>query len=210
LIHRGLADEYISRSCQDAIETGNHYQSVRLGQEVTEGFRTTRFDILDQIDFRDRSVLDLGSNLGEISRAARERGAALVDGYEYDQYFVDMANLINAYNGTTRVSFFQRDITDRASYSQSYDIVMALAVFIYVQPVLAELATITRLGLILETHRLDDNLESLYLPAIREHFPAYRMLRETEWGVPHEDGPVRRAFLAFARDEASLRQLVRG
>lgn len=208
VILRGLSREYISESCQDKIETGNHYQSVRLGDEMTRGFRSPRFDILDELSFSGRSVLDLGSNLGETSRAARSRGAVLVDGFEYDRYFVEMANLINAYNGTTRVSFHQRDITDPAVYGAGYDIVMALAVFIYVRPVMEVLAGVTREAFILETHRIDDNLESFYMSAIRPFFPAYTKLRDTEWGLPHEDEPVRRAFFVFARDEETLSCIV--
>jgi SAM-dependent methyltransferase len=209
LILSELRREYISRSCQDEIETGNHYQSIRLGDELTEGFRSSRLDVLDELAFEGRSVLDLGSNLGETSRAARERGATLVDGFEYDQYFVDLANLINAYNGTTRVSFYQRDITNPATFPEPYDIVMALAVFVYIRPVMETVAGITRDAFILETHRIDDNLESYYLSAVLPYFPAYTKLRETEWGLPHAEEPVRRAIFAFARDQATLDAIVR-
>ena len=209
VIMRGLERDYISESCQDAIETGNHYQSVRLGDEQTQGFRSLRIDILDEIAFAGHSVLDLGSNLGELSRAARDRGAVLVDGLEYDSYFVEMANLINAYNGTTRVSFYQRDITDRSVYGEKYDIVLALAVFVYIRPLMEVIAEVAREALILETHRIDDNLESYYMSAVCPYFPAYTKLRETEWGRPHEGESVRRAFFAFARDQETLDRIVR-
>jgi len=91
-----IALKYTSVSCKDGIETGNHYQSLTLGDEHTTGFRSGREGFLDQIDFRGKRVLDLGSNLGEISRAARARGAAVVDGYEYDLFFVELAQAINA------------------------------------------------------------------------------------------------------------------
>src|ERR1700693_4434242 len=77
---------YTSQSSKESIETGNHYQSLILGDERTEGFRSGREKILDQIDFRGKRVLDLGANLGEISRAARARGATIVDGYEFDPF----------------------------------------------------------------------------------------------------------------------------
>jgi SAM-dependent methyltransferase len=209
VILRGLDRDYISESCQDAIETGNHYQSVTLGDEQTQGFRTPRYDIFDEIDFEGRSVLDLGSNLGEMSRAARKRGAALVDGFEYDSYFVEMANLINAYNGTTRVSFFQRDITRREIYVDQYDIVMAWAVFIYIGPLMDAVASIARQGFVMETHRIDNDLDSTYLSAILPHFPSYTKLRDTDWGVPHEGEPWRRSVFAFARDDETLHGIVR-
>src|SRR5207237_9468285 len=121
LILDAIGLPYSSVSCMDDIETGNHYQSVTLRNEHTAGFRADRDVFLDQIDFRGKRVLDLGANLGEISRAARARGAALVDGYEYDSFFVEMAQVLNAYNGTTGVSFYGRDITDEGIYDEHFD-----------------------------------------------------------------------------------------
>src|SRR5881397_1393884 len=70
LILTSLNVKYFSKSCKDGIETGNHYQSVTLGDMQTAGFRTGRQELLDKIDFEGKRVLDLGSNHGEISRAA--------------------------------------------------------------------------------------------------------------------------------------------
>ncbi|HEY3189664.1 MAG TPA: class I SAM-dependent methyltransferase [Solirubrobacteraceae bacterium] len=203
LIVSALDERYISHSCQDAVETGNHYQSVTLGDERTSGFRTFRAELLDQIPFAGRKVLDLGSNLGELSRLARERGATLVDGHEYDPYFVEMANLINAHNGTTRVSFHRSDITQRSLYGEHYDITLAFAVFIYVRGVMDRIAEITDELLVLETHRLDGNLESLYLETVLPYFPHHRVLGRTEWGTRMDAG-VERAVVAFAKDPARL------
>lgn len=208
LLRQGLSKEYISESCQDAIETGNHYQSVEIGGTVSEGFRSSRDDLLDRIGFEGKKVLDLGSNLGEMSRGARRRGASLVDGFEYDTYFVEMANLLNAYHGTTRVSFYQRDITDASIYTETYDIVMALSVFIYARPVMDTLASITRDAFVLETHRIDDNLQSFYLDAVLPHFPVYETLGETEWGNPHDDDVIRRVMV-FARHQSALDAVLR-
>lgn len=208
LLRVALSKDYISESCQDAIETGNHYQSVELGGTVSEGFRSSRSDLLDRIRFEDRTVLDLGSNLGEMSRGARTRGAYLVDGFEYDTYFVEMANLLNAYHGTTRVSFYERDITDTSIYTETYDIVMALSVFIYARPIMETLAKITRQAFVLETHRIDGNLQSFYLDAVLPYFPAYETLGETEWGNPHDDDVVR-SVMVFARDRSTLDAVLR-
>ena len=143
LILDALKERYTSVSSMDGVETGNHYQSIVLGDEQTAGFRSGREALLARIKFQGKRVLDLGANLGEISRAARNRGAALVDGFEYDSFFVQLADAINAYNSTDRVSFYQRDITDHTVYREHYDIVLALAVFIYVRDVLSTLAEIT-------------------------------------------------------------------
>jgi SAM-dependent methyltransferase len=209
LLRKGLSKDYISESCQDAIETGNHYQSVEIGGAVSEGFRSSRSDLLDRIGFEDKKVLDLGSNLGEISRGARQRGAYLVDGFEYDAYFVEMANLLNAYHGATRVSFYERDITDATIYSEDYDIVLALSVFIYARPIMETLAKITRDAFVLETHRIDGNLQSFYLDAVLPHFPVYETLGETEWGNPHDDADVVRSVMVFARDRSTLDAVLR-
>ena len=70
-------------------------------------------------------MLDLGSNLGELGRAARERGARVVDGFELDPVFCKLAQLINVSRDVTRVSFYRRDIGDRSAYTEPYDIVLA-------------------------------------------------------------------------------------
>ena len=208
LILRALDDPYQSRSCQDEIPTDNHYQSITLGAETTPGFRSPRDDVLDRIVFEGRHVLDLGSNLGELSRAARARGAALVDGLEYDPYFVSVANTVNAYNGVTRVSFFERDITAPETYAERYDIVLAFSVFVYVRPLLPLVTGIANDLLVLETHRLEDNLEEHYVAPVLEHMPYHRLLGESEWGLVGGD-PGRRAVIAFARSEETLDRCLR-
>lgn len=203
LILQALKRQYLSESCHDAIQTGNAYQSIDLGDERTSGFRTHRMELLDQINFAGKRVLDLGSNLGEMSRAARARGAELVDGFEYDTYFIEIANLVNAHNGVSRVSFYQRDITNPAIFRDTYDVVFAFSVFIYLRAVVKELAAITREILVLETHRLDDNLHDVYLGPLSEYFPFHRSLGETEWGTSVDD-KVKRAVIVFAKTEAAL------
>jgi SAM-dependent methyltransferase len=209
LILDALKRAYVS-SGKDGIETGNHYQSVVLGNERTSGFRSDRAEFLDQINFEGKRVLDLGSNLGELSRAARARGAALVDGYEYDSYFVELARLLNAYNGTTCVSFHQCDITDSGSYRERYDLVLAFSVFTYISGVLERLTAMTDEALVVETHRLDGNLEPGYLAPIRRYLPAYEILGESDWGRSLPEHQTR-AVIVFARNRRALdRALDRG
>jgi hypothetical protein len=209
VISEAIRLRYTSHSSKESIETGNHYQSLILGDERTEGFRSGREKILDQIDFRGKRVLDLGANLGEISRAARARGAVLVDGYEFDPFFVELANAVNSYNGTTRVSFFERDITDPGVYTEHFDVVLALSVFVYLREVLSAVREITDGVLIVETHRLDDNLESTYLGPIGELFPHHAILGTSEWGTGF-DPTVERAVIAFSKTDEALRSHLRG
>lgn len=206
LIESGLALPYTSHSGFDGTATGNHYQSVALGGEATSGFRGDRAAVLDCVDFRGRKVLDLGSNLGEMSRSARARGARLVDGIEYDPFFVEIAQLVTAYNRQSRVSFRQGDVTDPSIYRERYDVVLALSVFHYVSRVLDELAAITDV-LIVETHMLHGNFDSGYLLPIQERFPSMRVLGQTDWGQLG-DGSETRLVIAFAKERAQLNEIL--
>ncbi len=106
LIAEAVKTSYISTSIHDEIKTGNSYQTIALSHgEKTTG-RMDRMAYLSDIDFGGKSVLDLGANTGEISRSVRKLGAILVDGYEYDPYFIEIGRAVNALVGATRVSFF--------------------------------------------------------------------------------------------------------
>jgi SAM-dependent methyltransferase len=205
LILRGLRRRYtsVATTTGEPIEAGNHYQSVALGDVRTRGFRNDRTEFLDQIDFSEKRVLDLGSNLGELSREARRRGAALVDGFEYDPYFIEIAELVNAFNGTTRVSFYQRDIGDPNAYTEPYDIVLAFAVMGQgAAGVIWRIAEISDV-LVLETHRLEGNFEDYYMSPISRWFPYHRMLGESDWGISFHQQEVR-ATMVFAKTQAAL------
>ncbi len=206
IILRALNFRYTSESCKDRIPTGNKYQSLILGDQSVEGFRSDRRSILQKIEFTGKRVLDLGSNLGELSRTARELGADIVDGYEYDEFFIEVANLVNVLNGITRVSFFRRDITDASSYPEEYDIILAFSVFTYIQPIMATVASRTRQLLVLETHALNNNLD-LYLNCITPYLGVYQFIDRTDWGR-NLDEKTDRVVLAFARDRETLERLV--
>jgi SAM-dependent methyltransferase len=205
LILRGLGQQYtsIATTTGEAIQAGNHYQSVALGEVRTRGFRNDRTEFLDQIDFSGKTVLDLGSNLGELSREARKRGASLVDGFEYDPYFIEIGELVNAFNGTTRVSFYQRDIGDPEVYTDRYDMVLAFAVMGQgAAKTMWRIAEITDV-LILETHRLQGNFEEHYMRPITSYFPYHRMLGESDWGISFDQQEVR-ATMVFAKTQEAL------
>ena len=205
LILRGLGQQYtsVATTTGEAIQAGNHYQSVALGDVRTRGFRNDRTEFLDQIDFSGKTVLDLGSNLGELSREARTRGASLVDGFEYDPYFIEIAELVNAFNGTTRVSFYQRDIGDPEIYTERYDIVLAFAVMGQgAANAMWRIAEITDV-LVLETHRLEGNFEEHYMSPVSRYFPYHRMLGESDWGISFDQQEVR-ATMVFAKTREAL------
>ena len=99
--------------------------------------------ILDRIVLRGEKVLDVGAGLGDTSRAARARGAAIVDGFEPDAELVRLARLLNAYHHATRVSFYHRDIARPDTYDEHYGVVLALSAFDQVGGVLGKIAEIT-------------------------------------------------------------------
>lgn len=208
LIVQELARDYVSSSCKDGIKTGNHYQSILLDDELTAGFRSSRHDVLDQLEFEGASVLDLGCNLGEMSREARRRGASFVTGIEYDQHFVRVARLINTYQVLNNITIDQGDITNAATYRGRYDIVLAFSVFTYIDTLIDRIAAITDGVLILETHRLEDNLESTYLSAILPHFPYFRVIGHSDWSADTR-ADAGRIVIAFAKEPGPLRRYVR-
>ena len=99
--------------------------------------------ILDRIMLRGEKVLDVGAGLGDTSRAARARGAAIVDGFEPDAELVRLARLLNACHHATRVSFYHHDIARPDTYDERYGVVLALSVFDRVGGVLGKIAEIT-------------------------------------------------------------------
>ena len=201
LVMKALETPYSSFSATDDSETGNRYQAVGLGDRSTRGMREDRGRFLDALDLRGRTVLDLGSNLGQISREARARGAALVDGFEIDPYFNEIAQLVNVLTGTTGVSFYERDMADPATYREPYDVVLAFSAFRFIADRLDRLAAITDV-LVVETHELKGNFDERYLEPLTEHFPAFRMLGESDVERLRAGGV--RAVGVFARDESAL------
>ena len=119
------------------------------------------------------------------------------------KYFIEIANLLNAYNRVTRVSFYNRDITDPSVYSEHYDVVLAFSVFVYIYPVLQQIAAITDQLLVLETHKLEGNLDSYYLKPVSRYFPHHKILGESEWVTYHEANG-KRAIIALAKEESVL------
>ncbi|WLR92954.1 class I SAM-dependent methyltransferase [Shinella zoogloeoides] len=194
-----MRHEYTSISSKDGIKTGNGYQSVDLDLIATQGGRPHRNLFLDHVDFAGKTALDIGANTGEMSRLARKRGAALVDGYEYDPLFVETGRMINAATGMTRVSLFQGDATDRALYEgMKYDIVMTFAVWVYTAHLLDKIADIADV-VVFETHTLDHGLE-MYTKPMSKYFPYFRVVGYDE----KRDMRKSRCFMVFAKTAARL------
>ncbi len=80
---------------------------------------------------------------------------------------------------------------------------LAFSVFIYVGPIIDVVARVTKDLLVLETHRLDGNLETTYIEPVSRFFPYHEVIGESEWGLPHGES-VRRAILAFGKSVESM------
>ncbi len=196
LIRESVKLNYISTSIHSEIKTGNSYQTISLGEGSTTSGRPDRMSYLSRINFRDKSVLDIGANTGEMSRSVRALGARLVDGYEYDPYFVEIGRAVNALVGTTRVSLFQGDCTRAALYQDfHYDIVLALNVWVYisgVMPIIRDIAPIV----VFETHTLDHGM-NFYYKHLSRWFSAAACIGLTDVG---EDPHKSRAFIILANN----------
>ena len=155
-----------------------------------------RIHVLDRLDVEGKTVLVLNSGLGELSRAARERGAALVDGFEPDPDRVSLARLAAAYHQAERVFFYLHDPRDERSYFDRYDVVLALSGLDGVLPALDRVAASTEGVFVAELgSRADDGVAPL-----KQRFPA-----EVELG----EAPDGSSFVAFAKTSDAIAAYVR-
>jgi ribosomal protein L11 methylase PrmA len=155
--------------------------------------------VLESVRLDGKKVLDLGAGIGDISRAARARGAALVDGFEEDRQLLRAAQLLNAYHGVTRVSFFDKRLADQSSYDEPYDVVIAFSVIDEIEPALdvvarvAEGALLTRLPASATTAR----------DILSEIFPAHTEIISTASNQSCDS-----QIVLYARSASSLRSLL--
>lgn len=206
VIRRGLAYSYTSKSCMDGIQTGNAYQSVLLDEDLVKGFRSQRDDIFNVIDFNGRTVLDIGSNLGELCRHALRGGAAHVTGVEYDPLFSLLAELITLHSGIPedRYSLINADVTKEFKFDQHYDIILAFSVFTYISHRLADIAASVKRTMLIETHVVSDNLDRGYVNPLKEHFPTLIVLGTTDWGLDRKFADGKRVLLACTKSRDAM------
>ena len=78
-------------------------EAERVGADRTAWLDTPAVPALDEIDLEGRTVLDLSGGPGHVARAARARGATLVDSVHLDDDLAGVARLLDLYHRTTRV-----------------------------------------------------------------------------------------------------------
>ena len=95
-------------------------EAERVGVDPADLLDTPAVPALDEIDLEGRTVLDLSGGPGHVARAARARGAALVDSVHLDDDLAALARLLDLYHRTTRV--FVHDARD--GLDRTHDVVL--------------------------------------------------------------------------------------
>jgi SAM-dependent methyltransferase len=160
-----------------------------------------RLAALEALALEGRRVLDLGTGLGDLARAARRLGAELVDAVDADPQRIELARLLCVLQDVDRVSFFDGDAGLGSTYADEYDVVLALGPTLEaMRPILPRVAQNLRGVLLaeLDAEQTDGALGA----ALSETLPARTMLVE-----PDETGV---AVVACAAETAVLRRHVDG
>jgi hypothetical protein len=111
---RGAAKQPQRPSLRDRIE--QLVKEIGASHDVDPERLDPRMGSLEGVDLAGKRVLVLGSGAGQLARAARARGAEIVDGVEENERLLLLARLLNAYHGATRVSFSEAPPDPEDSY----------------------------------------------------------------------------------------------
>lgn len=196
VLDASLREKIVSHSPHQM--TGNAYQAVRLGEVAREGFRKSRPNLLAGFALDDRTVCDLGANLGEISRDLKRAGAALVDAYEYDRLFTQQARYITAYNGMHDINHFEADVSAPGFMRRAYDVCVGLSAFSYMGKNIDYICGQVRQTMIVETHEVrDPSWVPTYVLPIAQHLPHWCVFGIVSHGDKRT--PKRRLWLAFSK-----------
>jgi 2-polyprenyl-3-methyl-5-hydroxy-6-metoxy-1,4-benzoquinol methylase len=198
VLEGALSEHVLSESPHQS--TGNAYQTIRLGEQPRVGFRLARPNLLAGFAIENRSVCDLGANLGEISRDLRRAGASHVDAYEYDPFFTQVARYVTAYNGLTDIAHLRADVSEHGFMRGSYDVCVGLSAFSFMRKNIEYICDQTAELMVIETHEVrDEAWLALYVRPIARRFPHWCCFGS----VVHGDtaSGKRRLWLAFSRTD---------
>jgi SAM-dependent methyltransferase len=195
---QGLIREALTEVSADTTDDGNH-----LRADIETSLAEVDTSLLDGLVLAGKTVLELGAGTGERARAARARGAVLVDGFEPDPGLLALARLLSAYHHTSRVFFHQEDDVLQAAGGQEYDVVLALSGFDLVRDRLDAIASIT-LGVFVTELPATDPDRAAALESAQASFPFNELLElSTGPGTAEQRGS--RFFLVGATGEPGLR-----
>lgn len=170
LVVKYLRESVVSFSSKEEKRTGNAYQSVQMDGKMLQGFRSSDRHIYAGINLKGKTVIDLGCNLGEVCRDAARAGAFRVEGIEYEDFFVQLARYIAAYEKLDAVSYRQGDLTKPETYGGNYDVVSMLSVSTYTEKHMDAVAAMTNEVLVVETHAVRANWDRVYLKPLLDRF----------------------------------------
>ena len=112
------------------IESEDWYQTIELpGGLVTPGSWPThkRKEIFENIDFKNKSVLDIGCNSGQYSFLAKEMGAKEVVGIDVLSKRINQARVLGENEGY-EIDFQEKGIFNVADLNKKFDVVLCIAV----------------------------------------------------------------------------------
>jgi len=119
------------------------YQTIHLKNGLkTKGKLNTdyRIEWFNQINFLNKSVLDIGCNSGQYSFLAKKSGAKLVKGIDVDVKRIYQAKML-ALNEDIDVEFYNAGIDEVKNFGK-FDIIICIAVVTEIENVLGALRTI--------------------------------------------------------------------
>jgi predicted nicotinamide N-methyase len=198
MLEEALGEHVLSESPHQS--TGNAYQTIQLGEHPRAGFRLARPNLLAGFPIENRSVCDLGANLGEISRDLRRAGASYVDAYEYDPFFTQVARYVTAYNGLTDIAHLRADVSEHGFMRGSYDICVGLSAFSFMRKNIKYICDQIAELVIIETHEVrDETWHALYVRPIARRFSHWCCFGSVAHGDTARE--KRRLWLAFSHTE---------
>jgi SAM-dependent methyltransferase len=126
-------------------ERKQNYESYRLGTEIIEGSRDTlkRMKLMGiEEDLTDKTVLDLGCNLGAICIECKDCNADIIMGVDYEADYIECAKDLAEYNGFSDIVYEVMDLTQTQKCADGFrrvfgekpvDIVFALSLYKHIK-----------------------------------------------------------------------------
>lgn len=114
-------DKHVMKHCDLAKNTGGggdgekSYQGISF-YDINEGIKgqrdpKKRFTLIEEhIDFKNKSILDIGCNSGEMLFYLHDHGIKYGVGIDFDSYKINMCNLMKKYNNIDNMNFFVIDL----------------------------------------------------------------------------------------------------